>query len=737
MVRRCSQLAAGFALIAAVTVTGGHGLWGQTPGPAPSRVAYRITDVSSGRVVASARDDLLRTPILPGSIAKIATLVAALESGVIQPSTRIACPRRLEVEGRRLDCSHPDLGRPLTPAEALAHSCNGYFANVARRLSRASLDRALGQLGLPPSSPRASVTASALGLDGTRLPAEQWLAALVRVTAADERRIPAEAKRVMLDGLSGAAEFGTAVSFHGAGLTAFAKTGTAPMPGGGFEGLLVAVTPADRPTRSIVVMAPGAAGMDAARLAVELLREADPQQVIRVGVALERGGYRVAELPLEEYVSRVVSAEAVPSSGIEAQQALAIVARTFALHNRSRHAREGFDVCDLTHCQVMGSRTKAGDEAARATDGQVLVHRGQPADVYYTASCGGHSERPSQVWPGAADPPYLPARPEPECRGDRWQCEIGAADLRRALGTAGHRGESLRALAVVGRTGSGRVASLRIGGLVPGEISGENLRLAAGRTLGWQLLKSTLFDVERTSIGYRFSGGGRGHGVGLCVAGSARMAAAGQPAASILERYFPGTAVRRAAGLLSAVSTASTRVTVVVPAGEDRERGRIESIAVASLREFSSKLGVAVPGDIRIVAHPTVEAYMRASGQAWWTAGATSERRIDLVPLTGLRNRGVLEPTLRHELAHVVAADRLKTRPIWVQEAVAMDVAGDTRYGNGVPAASVRGSTSADCPTDQEWRSLQSAPELDRAYRRAAVCYAAQRARGVRWDEVR
>ena len=46
--------------------------------------------------------------------------------------------------------------------------------------------------------------------------------------------------------------------------------------------------------------------------------------------------------------------------------------------------------------------------------------------------------------------------------------------------------------------------------------------MAVGRTLGWQVLKSTLFDVERTATGYRFRGRGRGHGVGLCVLGSAR-----------------------------------------------------------------------------------------------------------------------------------------------------------------------------------------------------------------------
>ena len=46
------------------------------------------------------------------------------------------CRRSMTVEGRRYVCSHPDLKRPLTPAEALAYSCNDYFVSLAPRLPR-------------------------------------------------------------------------------------------------------------------------------------------------------------------------------------------------------------------------------------------------------------------------------------------------------------------------------------------------------------------------------------------------------------------------------------------------------------------------------------------------------------------------------------------------------------------------------------------------------------------------
>jgi SpoIID/LytB domain protein len=726
--RRCHALL-GVVLVAALWPCAARA--GQSAAAPPPSAAFRVIELPSGRTLSSSRDQLLGTPVLPGSILKVATLIAALEAGVIRPDTRILCRRQIEIAGRRITCSHPDIGRPIGPAEALAHSCNFYFASLAARLPRGALDHVLGQLGLPPTTPSVPLASSALGLDGTRMSADKLLSAFVRLTTTPSVQMRDETRAVLMEGLRGAADYGTAAAFADRGISALAKTGTAPMPGGGYEGLVVAVSPAEHASRAVVVMAPGAAGADAARLAADLIGA----QVLRIGRA-RRGGYDVETMPVEEYVSRVVSAEAASSSGPAALQALAIVARTFALGNLHRHERDGFDLCDLTHCQVIGQRTKASDDAARATRGQVLFYQGKLATVYYTASCGGYSERPSAVWPGAADPPYLLARAEPECRAESlWQSEVPARDLQRALVAAGRRGQILRNLVVLDRSRSGRVSRLRIDGFEPAEMTGEDFRLAVGRTLGWQVLKSTLFDIERTAAGYRFRGSGRGHGVGLCVVGSARMAAGGRSASEILARYFPGTEMR---AIVSGQAPPSpVEFEISLPAGEERERSRIEGLGRAALSEFSAKIGVPVPARVRLVFHPTVEAYTRASGQPWWTAGATRGQRVDFIPPTVLRERGMLERTLRHELAHVLTADRLKGRPIWVQEAVAMNLAGESFGEDDGPRKAGPGGPASSCPADAEFREVRSAEQLRKLYRRAAACYAAQRAAGRRWDEIR
>ena len=57
------------------------------------------------------------------------------------------------------------------------------------------------------------------------------------------------------------------------------------------------------------------------------------------------------ELSLEDYVLGVMRAEGSMETEPEALKALAIAVRTYALKNRGRHAKDGYDFCSTTHCQ--------------------------------------------------------------------------------------------------------------------------------------------------------------------------------------------------------------------------------------------------------------------------------------------------------------------------------------------------------------------------------------------------
>jgi SpoIID/LytB domain protein len=483
----------------------------------------------------------------------------------------------------------------------------------------------------------------------------------------------------------------------------------------------------------------------------------DPEPgTLKVGIARPGGGYTVTTMEMGPYVARVLAGEAARDSRPSALEALAITIRTFALANRGRHRADGFDVCDQTHCQVVRTATAITERAAQATTGRVLLRDGAPASIYYSASCGGRTEIPSHVWPGAEDPAFLPSHPDDACEGaPEWDAEIQDTDLLRALRASGFRGESLRNVRIASRNSSGRVARLKVDGLRPEEISGQDLRTALGRTLGWQHLKSTTFELHRTGRMYRFSGHGSGHGVGMCVIGSARLAARGASAEAILARYFPGleistpgvkprreTAHVSDAGIRRPIKTGTgsdpAAVLVSLPDDDEGQREVIVRQALRARDDLARTLGVAAPPSVTLRFHPTTDDYEQVTGQPWFTSGAVVKNELHLLPLAVLRDRGVLDRTIRHELVHILTDATLGKRPVWVREGAAIYFAGEQMIPGEPPQRpAFRPEPRVSCPEDNELLRPVSVGALSNAYARARACFAKQIQAGKSWREIR
>ena len=245
---------------------------------------------------------------------------------------------------------------------------------------------------------------------------------------------------------------------------------------------------------------------------------------------------RVVTVPLETYVARVVTGEAEPSAPPAAQQAIAVAIRTFAIVNARRHARDGYGLCDTTHCQVPRASTAATRQAALATAGRILLYEGAPAPVFYSANCGGQSETASEVWPDARFP-YLRTVPDDVHADDvPWNLELTLDQIRTALLRVGFSGDRLNAIEIDSRNDSGRVRRLRLAGLRPDTIAGDAFRMAIGAAT----VRSTAFALVSDGEKVRLTGRGYGHGVGMCVVGAARRARRGENVTDILQAYYPG-----------------------------------------------------------------------------------------------------------------------------------------------------------------------------------------------------
>jgi hypothetical protein len=104
---------------------------------------------------------------------------------------------------------------------------------------------------------------------------------------------------------------------------------------------------------------------------------------------------------------------------------------------------------------------------------------------------------------------------------------------------------------------------------------------------------------------------------------------------------------------------------------------------------------------------------------------------VHLVPLASLRDRGVLERTIRRQLVHVMADPLLSQRPAWVKEGAALFF-GDPGRESGSP-----GLPRDACPADAELLRPVSLGALGDAYARARSCFAHQIAAGRAWRDVK
>jgi len=249
------------------------------------------------------------------------------------------------------------------------------------------------------------------------------------------------------------------------------------------------------------------------------------------------GGGKLGDVPLEVYVARVLAGEGEPNAPEATQQALAIAIRTYAVFNTGKHKREGFDLCDSVHCQVPRSANANSRRAALATAGRILTYKGAPAEIFYSASCGGRSETASAAWPSTGvTRPYLRSVKDNVHDDDvPWMLEKSLSALQADLERSGFSG-TLKNVEIKSRTKSDRVATLRLSGMSPDRIAGDQFRAAIGTTV----LRSTAFSLKKDHDTIRFTGRGYGHGVGMCVIGAGRRARRGETMADILKAYYPG-----------------------------------------------------------------------------------------------------------------------------------------------------------------------------------------------------
>lgn len=302
----------------------------------------------------------------------------------------------------------------------------------------------------------------------------------------------------------------------------------------------------------------------------------------------------INELPVEKYLTSVISSEMSSTSSLEFLKAHAVISRSWLLaqmEKRKQHESGGdnffsftksdnefirwydredhtiFDVCADDHCQRYQGITRANnthvEEAISQTRGQVLMYDSEICDARFSKCCGGVTEEFQYCWEDTPKP-YLVSFQDPYCNTNdkhilsqvlndfdqetpdfyRWEVSYTKAEISELIN---HKlkidfGEILD-LIPVERGKSGRIWKLKIVGSKKTLTIGKELEIR--RALSESHLYSSAFDVEKDGDKFILKGKGWGHGVGLCQIGAAVMGEKGHPYDEILLFYYRGAEIKR------------------------------------------------------------------------------------------------------------------------------------------------------------------------------------------------
>ena len=302
----------------------------------------------------------------------------------------------------------------------------------------------------------------------------------------------------------------------------------------------------------------------------------------------------INELPVEKYLTSVISSEMSSTSSLEFLKAHAVISRSWLLaqmEKRKQHESGGdnffsftksdqefirwydredhtiFDVCADDHCQRYQGITRANnthvEEAISQTRGQVLMYGDEICDARFSKCCGGETEEFQYCWEDTPKP-YLVSFHDPYCNTSdkhtlsqvlndfdqetpdfyRWEVSYTQQELsvlvnRKLKDDFG----TITDLIPVERGKSGRIWKLKIVGTKKTLTIGKELEIR--RALSESHLYSSAFDVEKDGDKFVLKGKGWGHGVGLCQIGAAVMGEQGHPYDDILLFYYRGAEIKR------------------------------------------------------------------------------------------------------------------------------------------------------------------------------------------------
>ena len=245
----------------------------------------------------------------------------------------------------------------------------------------------------------------------------------------------------------------------------------------------------------------------------------------------------INEIELDNYLAGVIESEGGGGKHLEYYKVQAVLSRTYALDHLTKHFKEGFQLCDETHCQAYLSMmrfTPAIRQAVQETNAIIMIGPDfKLADGFFFANCGGQTSESDFVWNVSV--PYCKSVRDTFCihsKQAKWEKRIPKSKWQGYLVEQfGYPlNDSILGSSLFYFDQPVRAAfyiSPHLG--IPLRDLREEFKL-----------KSTWFSCYPEGDELVLKGHGFGHGVGLCQEGAMRMAQLGFKYEQILKFYFTG-----------------------------------------------------------------------------------------------------------------------------------------------------------------------------------------------------
>ena len=279
----------------------------------------------------------------------------------------------------------------------------------------------------------------------------------------------------------------------------------------------------------------------------------------------------INELPLEDYLCRVVPSEMPASYEPEALKAQAVCARSYACRQMEDYAYPEYEahVNDSTDYQVYNNSQPqdSSSSAVYDTAGQVVRYGGNIVTTYYySTSCGRTTNMEAWGTETNEGNAYLQSV---EVRGDsedyekdlpwyKWTAAVPVQTLSNLIGLNTGTDVGTLSSVEVTKRGPGDVALQIVASGDKGSVTVDTenkIRSALGGN-GYQitkndgtvidstkLLPSAFISIEKSGDQFVIQGGGYGHGIGMSQNGANEMAKQGKNYKEILELFYQGVTV--------------------------------------------------------------------------------------------------------------------------------------------------------------------------------------------------